>query len=74
MYAKIEFSRLARRRVIWVPGYFGHHSSMQHQQCTYSSLLIRMAAQIARRGRCKNAHSSPFHIFAVGEPTETHAE
>jgi hypothetical protein len=32
------------------------------------------SAQIARRGRIENARSSPFHKFAVGEPTETIAE
>ena len=31
-------------------------------------------ALIARRGRIENARSSTFHIFAIGEPTETIAE
>jgi hypothetical protein len=50
---------------------FGRWCAVQEP---FDTTVSRYTAQIARRGRIENARSSPFHKFAVGEPTETIAE
>ena len=41
--------------------------------CGMQGKIRPIAAQIARRGICENAHSSTSHMFAAGEATETQA-